>query len=174
MVCSSRRLRVIAVVLVLALTLPTIALASLSTIYSVEGVETAATTDQGTFVGNGTGIGGDDAVWQAVVVHDQLLPSCYQNPAGCAITGGTFSLVNQDVQAVTGIFSSGSITLIQQAPGCGVQIFSVVGALTNVTTPTTTGGTGTFTVTLTHFRAPFFGRCTTFFAKVSGSVAFAF
>jgi hypothetical protein len=159
------------IVAVLALSFPTIA-AALSDSYTVEGVEVAATSTQGTFVGTGAGFGGDDAVWQAVVDHRKLSPGC--ESSGCAIIGGTFSLVNQDGEAINGTFASGSITLISQAPGCGIQVFSVVGALTDVITPTTTGGTGTFLVTLTHFRAPYLGRCTTFFAKVSGTVAFIF
>ena len=172
MILSSRTLGVI-VVLVLALaTLPAVAAASLSDSYSIEGVESAATSIEGTFVGTGAGAGGDEAVWQAVVVHQVLAPSCYHTAQGCAITGGTFLLVNQDVEAVNGGFASGSIKLISQAPGCGIQVFSVVGTLIDVTTPTTTGGIGTFAVTLTHFRARFFGRCTTLFAKVSGSVSF--
>src|SRR5262249_44068496 len=167
---SSRSLGVF--VLALAVTLPTGASALLSRHYSIEGIETAATSLQGTFVGTGTGTSGDEAVWQAIVGHEVLTPSCYLSSQGCLITGGTFSLVNQDVEAVNGAFASGSITLISQARGCGIQVFSVVGTLADVTTPTTTGGAGTFAVTLTHFRALYFGRCTTFFAKVSGSVSF--
>jgi hypothetical protein len=172
MILTSRSLGAM-VVLILAVTLiPTIVLATLSSSYSVEGVETAATSTKGTFVGTGAGTSGDEAVWQAVVQHQPLSPGCYSSASGCAITGGTFSLVNQDVEAVNGEFASGSITLISQAPGCGIQVFSVLGTLTDVTTPTTGGGGGTFAVTLTHFRALYFGRCTTFFAKVSGSVSF--
>ena len=87
--------------------------------------------------------------------------------------GGTFSLVKQDVEAINGAFSCGSITLVSDALGCGIQVFNVVGILTDVTTPATTGGTGEFSVTLTHFRALYVGRCTTFFAKVSGTVTFS-
>jgi hypothetical protein len=172
MILLSRALGVIVVLVLTLATLPTVAAASLSKSYSIEGIETAATSTQGTFVGTGAGAGGDEAVWQAIVVHQVLASSCYLSALGCAITGGTFSLVNQDVEAVNGVFASGSIKLISQAPGCGIQVFSVVGTLTDVATPTTTGGVGTFAVTLTHFRALYFGRCTTFFAKVSGSVSF--
>lgn len=174
MILSSRTLGGI-IVVVLAFVFPTIAAALLSDSYSLEGVEIAATSTQGTFVGTGTGTNGDEAVWQAIVEHQPLSPGCSSSTFGCAIrAGGTFSLVNQDVEAVDGTFASGSITLITQAPGCGIQVFSVVGTLTDVTTLTTTGGVGTFAVTLTHFRAQFLGRCTTFFAKVSGSVSFLY
>src|SRR5262249_9476036 len=137
---------------------PATAVASLSTSYSVTGIETAATSTQGTFVGSANGSNGDDAVWQAVVIHLPLSQSCY-NP-GCSIIGGTFSVVNEQLEAITGDFASGTITLIRQAPGCGVQVFSVVGLLTDVS-PTVTGGPSTFSVTLTHFRALFRGQCTT-------------
>jgi len=173
MVLSSRAYGTI-VVLLIGLTFPTVAAASLSTSYSIEGVEIAATSTQGTFVGTGTGDRGDEAVWQAVVNHKKLSPGCESSASGCAITGGTFSLANQDVETINGTFSSGSITLVSEAPGCGLQVFSVVGTLTDVTTPTTANGTGNFIVTLTHFRALYLGRCTTFFAKVSGSVSFSF
>ena len=159
------------VVLVLVLGLATAASAELSSSYSIEGVEIAATSTEGTFVGNGTGTNGDEAVWQAIVEHEVLSPICYSN-GGCAITGGTFALANEDVEAVNGTFASGSITLTRQAPGCGIQVFNVLGTLIDVITPTTTGGTGTFAVTLTHFRTRLLGRCTTVFAKVSGSVSF--
>lgn len=171
MIRSSRTIEVILVV-VMAFSLPRVAVAALSGSYTVEGVEVAATSREGTFVGSGTGTDGDDAVWQAIVEHQKLSPGC--ESSGCAITGGTFSLVNQDVEAISGTFSSGSIALLREAPGCGIQVFEVVGELTDVTTLTTTGGTGTFRVMLTHFRALYFGRCTTLFAKVSGKVDFNF
>jgi hypothetical protein len=174
MIWSSRLLGVLLAVVV-TFSLSTVAAAELSESYTVEGVEIAATSTQGTFVGSGKGTtNGDDAVWQAIVGHEVLEPKCYSN-GGCAITGGTFSLVNENVEAVSGTFAAGgSITLHNQAPGCGIQVFSVDGTLTNVTTLTTTGGTGTFTATLTHFRTRFLGRCTTVFAKVSGTVTFDF
>jgi hypothetical protein len=165
--------RALALVLALFVSIaPTVAVASVSSSYAVTGIETAATSTQGTFVGTATGSNGDDAVWQAVVVHHPLMPGCYLSVQGCSITGGTFSLVNEQVETITGDFASGSITLLRQAPGCGVQVFSVVGILTDVHTPTETGGNGTFSVTLTHFRALYHGQCTTFFAKVSGNVSF--
>ena len=103
-------------------------------------------------------------------MHQALTPGCYLS--GCSITGGTFSLVNEQLETITGDFASGSIKLISQAPRCGVQVFSVLGNLTDVSTSTATGGTGTFSVTLTHFRALYRGQCTTFFVKVSGNVFF--
>ena len=173
MVLSSRILGAI-VVLVFAFALPTVA-AALSPSYFIEGVEIAATSREGTFVGTGTGDpGGDEAVWQAVVDHEKLSSRCESSASGCVITGGTFSLVNQDVEAIDGTFSSGSIKLDSEAPGCGIQVFSVFGTLTDMTTAGATGGTGSFSVTLTHFRALYLGRCTTFFAKVSGNVSFTF
>ncbi len=172
MMPSSPRIIGVILVVVLALSFPTIATA-LSDTYTVEGVEIGATSTEGTFVGSGTGTSGDDAVWQAIVDHQPLSPSCYSN-GGCEITGGTFALANGDVEAINGTFASGAITLVSQAPGCGIQVFSVLGTLTDVITPTSTGGTGTFAATLTHFRARFLGRCTTFFAKVSGTVSFDF
>jgi hypothetical protein len=167
-----RSLRLVVALALFAIIVPIVAAASVSSSYSVTGVEIAATSTQGTFVGTALGVNGDEAVWEAVVAHQALTPGCYLSSGGCSITGGTFSLVNEQVETITGDFASGSINLISQAPGCGVQVFSVLGNLTDVSTPTATGGTGTFSVTLTHFRARYRGQCTTFFAKVSGSFSF--
>ena len=87
MIRLSRALGVIVVLVLTLATLPTVAAASLSKSYSIEGIETAATSTQGTFVGTGAGAGGDEAVWQAIVVHQVLASSCYLTAQGCAITG---------------------------------------------------------------------------------------
>jgi hypothetical protein len=170
--CLPRAQALVVAIGLAAILVPAVAAASVSSSYSVTGVEIAATSTEGTFVGTAVGAAGDDAVWEASVVHQVLTPSCYLSTGGCLITGGTFSLVNEQLETITGDFASGSITLISQAPGCGVQVFSVLGNLTDVSTPTTTGGTGIFAVTLTHFRARHRGHCITFFAKVRGDVSF--
>ena len=170
----SRALMVAVAIGVAAMVAPAVAGASLSTSYSVSGVEIAATSTEGTFVGTALGTRGDDAVWEATVEHEALGPGCYLSFNGCPITGGTFSLVNEHLQTINGDFTSGAIKLISEAPGCGVQVFSVVGNLTDVSTRTKNSGTGTFAVTLIHFRTLYQGHCTTFFAKVRGTVSFSF
>jgi hypothetical protein len=141
------------------------AAAAASDSYAVTGLETAATSTQGTFVGRGAGSSGDRAVWRAVVIHQSLSSSCLA--AGCPITGGTLKLATDRFEVVSGTFTSGAVTLASEAPGCGTQVFSVAGTLA------TTGGAGTFTVSLTHYRALIFGQCTAFAATVAGSVSIA-
>ena len=73
MMAPLRRARGLVVALALfVIIVPTVAAALVSSSYSVTGVEIAATSTQGTFVGTALGTGGDDAVWEAVVVHQAL------------------------------------------------------------------------------------------------------
>ena len=46
--------------------------AAISPAYAVTGLEIAATSTQGTFVGTGTGSTGDTLAWSAVVQHTVL------------------------------------------------------------------------------------------------------
>jgi hypothetical protein len=142
------------------------AAAATSSAYNVSGIELAATSTQGTFAGTAHGSEGDSAVWKAVVQHQALSSSCLAT--GCAISsGGSFSLLNNQLSTITGSFTGGSVTLVGQAPGCGRQEFDVVGNLA------TTAGAGVFDVTLTHYRVQLFGSCITYFATVSGSATFS-
>lgn len=145
------------------LVLPGAASAAISSGYTIRGVEIAATSTQGTFVGTGAGTSGDHAGWKATVVHQQLSSSCLASSTGCAITGGNFELVNDQLDVLTGAFTGGGVKLLFQAPGCGVQLFRVTGT---VLTPL---GLGSFDVVLTHHRVWFLGACRTFGADVAGS-----
>ena len=76
-------------------------------------------------------------------------------------------------ESVSGTFANGG-TITQQSAGphCSNQRYLVSDSLTNVSIGGATGGTGTFVVTLVHYRIfiPFVG-CVTYSASVSGSVA---
>jgi hypothetical protein len=144
------------------LALPGTAAAAVSSAYSIRGIEIAATSTQGTFVGEGTGAAGDHAGWRATVVHQQLSSSCLTSSTGCAITGGTFELVNDQLDVLRGAFTGGGVRLLSQEAGCGVQRFRVTGS---VLTPL---GLGSFDVVLTHHRVSFFG-CRTVGADVVGT-----
>ena len=165
-----RKIHLVAVVAGLvsaACLVPAVAAASTSSSYTASGIELAATSTQGTFAGRATGSGGDTALWKAVVVHQDLSTGCLATSSGCPIDqGGSFSLVNNQLSSVTGSFTGGAVKLASQAPGCGIQVFDVDGQIS------TTQGTGTFDVVLTHFRTSLFGSCVTVFATVSGGVSF--
>ncbi len=143
--------------------------AVLSPSYNVAGTEIAFTPTQGAFVGIGLGSTGDKAVWKAVVDHTPLSPNA-------VITGGTLVLTSRDragqIVPLTASFTGGAVTLVDPGIPCGNQRFSVAGLLGNVTTPKSTGGTGSFTVLLTHYRAFLLGACRTYAASVVGTVAF--
>jgi hypothetical protein len=153
---------VAAVALAVLALVPGAASAAISGSYAIRGVEIAATSTQGTFVGSATGTAGDHAGWRATVVHQQLSSSCLASATGCAITGGTFELANDQLDLLRGAFTGGGVKLLYQAPGCGVQLFRVTGT---VLTPL---GLGSFDVVLTHHRVSFFG-CRTVGADVAGS-----
>jgi len=54
------------------------------------------------------------------------------------------------------------------------QTYQVVDTLKAVSTPTTSNGSGNFTVTLTHYRHRLLGRCIAYKARVSGKVSFTY
>jgi hypothetical protein len=158
-----RTLALVVALLAALCALPATAVAAVSPSYTVSGVEVAATTTQGTFVGTAQGSTGDSAAWKAVVQHQELRSSCWTT--GCTITpGGSLSVVNDQLSTITGSFTGGSVTLISGASGCGIQTFHVVGnAATSV-------GARTFDVILTHYRVSIFGSCISYFATVSGTL----
>ena len=57
---------------------------------------------------------------------------------------------------------------------CTNQKYLVADTLHDVATPSTSGGTGTFRVTLTHYRHRVLGRCIAYKARVSGTVTLAY
>jgi hypothetical protein len=147
------------------------AAAPASTAFSLVGYEYAFTSTEGHFAGVATGNAGDDGTWNTDVVHDPL------GSTPTYVDGGSFELVtigNSALDAITGTFvhHGGTITTIDTGPSCTNQRYLVQGALEDVTTTTTAGGTGAFTVTLTHYRAFVFGRCVIYKARIVGTVSF--
>ena len=172
----SRLLRFAAVALAAAATLAvpmSAAAAPTSTSFAVRGFEYAFTPTVGFFAGTATGNAGDRGTWNTYVEHDQL-----GSPPPIHVTGGSFWMATRSPSGtfdwVTGTFvhEGGEITTIDPGANCTNQRYLVTGALENVTTSTTTGGTGEFSVTLTHYRTLLFGRCVTYSASVVGSVSF--
>jgi hypothetical protein len=148
--------------------------AAISSAYAVTGIEVGATPTEGTFVGAGTGSGGDRLVWRAVVDHTALStdPS---TPA--TITGGTLAALSFGTAGQTtlaGTFVGGTVTYdtaLSSTAACGAQVYDVAGNLALASGGST--GTGTFTVLLTHYRIPLFGRCVTIGATVTGTPGLA-
>jgi hypothetical protein len=145
-----------------------------STSFAIVGYEYAFTSTVGSFAGTGAGNGGDTAVWNARVEHDPL------GSTPTYVNGGTFQMATRSptwhVDTVTGTFvrHGGMITTLNSGPNCTNQQFLVTGTLHNVATTTTSGGTGTFAATLTHFRTSLLGRCVIYAARVAGKVTFAY
>jgi len=152
----------VAVSVAVALTPPARS-ASRPQVTDVKGIEIVAHHTQGTFVGYGTGsLPGE---WTAVVDHTPLSPNA-------KITGGTLRLVTTRGDATRTLgarFTGGSITNTNPGAGCTNQTFRVVGRLT----PFSGYRSGTFSVTLTHYRHTFLGSCVSYFATTVGTLATA-
>jgi hypothetical protein len=134
---------------------------------SLKGIEVAASSTQGTFIG--TASGALPGQWAATVNHTPLSPNA-------TITGGSFSIattLNGTPTLVTGRFSGGTVTLAAGS-GCTNQQFTINGTLINVGTWYSGTGTGSFSGTLTHYRTSIFGSCVTYSASVTGSVTLTF
>lgn len=146
--------------------------APVSTTFQVQGAEIAFTSTRGTFVGRGLGNAGDRSTWKAVVDHTPL------SSMPAAITGGSFSMTTLSPtfrpDFVVGTFTGGTITVVNPGLGCTNQTFDVSGDVGSVRTSTTTGGSGSFDVVLTHYRTRIFGSCVTYGATVSGTASFAY
>jgi hypothetical protein len=173
----ARSLRCLSVALVVAaaLALPTAASAApASTSFAVTGFEYAFTQTIGFFAGNATGNAGDRGAWNTYVEHDPLgsMPTY--------VNGGSFWMATRSPAGfydwVTGtfVYHGGTITTIDPGANCTNQRYLVTGTLKNVATSTTAGGTGAFSVTLTHYRSslPLLGRCIVYSASVVGRVSF--
>jgi len=145
-----------------------------STSFAVSGSEYAFTSTAGSFAGLGNGNAGDRATWNATVVHDPLgsTPPIYID--GGSLTLDTISLTGADKVTASFVYHGGTITPINPGANCTNQTYAVTGGLENVATSTTSGGTGTFDVILTHYRTRIFGLCITYNAKVSGTATFAY
>ena len=141
-----------------------------STTFQIKGIEFAFTSTRGTFVGYGHGPVSEGSAWKAVVNHTPLS----SQPA--SITGGRFSMgtlsLAPSADFVVGTFTGGTIREVNTGAGCTNQTFRFSGTVGNVSTSTTSGGSGVFAVRLTHRRSSFFGSCVTYVATVRGSASF--
>lgn len=158
--------------LVAAALAPSRATASSTYSDTLSGYEYWASSTDGKFAG--TASGALPGSWNADVQHTALCLSCTPT---AAITGGSFSLstVNHYVPTlVTGRFTGGTVQVINPGASCTNQTFAVNGILGSVGTWWSGSGSGTFTVTLTHYRHYVFGTCVTYGASVAGSLALAF
>ena len=132
---------------------------------SISGLEYAATSTQGRFVGIASGA--LPGAWSVTVEHTPLGTSA-------AITGGDFHLVTRlagTLTAVTGDFTAGTVRQLSGFTGCASQRYAVHGVLDKVGSGAAPRGTGTLDATLTHYRTAIFGQCLTYSASVRGSLS---
>ncbi|TMD23517.1 MAG: hypothetical protein E6J07_01855 [Chloroflexi bacterium] len=130
-----------------------------------------ATPTEGQFVGEATG--SFAGTWYIDVKHQDLS----HHPA--YITGGSFRLntvINGWPDAIHGSFTPwhGTVSQLSGFTGCTNQRYSVRGELSGVGLDNGTG-TGTFSATLTHYRANvWFVGCVVYSASVTGTVSLTF
>ena len=130
-----------------------------------------ATPTEGQFVGEATG--SFAGTWYIDVKHQDLS----HHPA--YITGGSFRLntvINGWPDAIHGSFTPwhGTVSQLSGFTGCTNQRFSVHGELYGVG-PESENGSGTFSATLTHYRANlWFVGCVVYSASVTGTVSLTF
>jgi len=148
----------------LALAAPATAVAAQTYTDTVTGYEYAFTSTDGRFAG--TAAGALPGAWEADIRHTQLCLSC--SPTA-TITGGSFSLATSH-SLIVGHFTGGSVQVLNPGAGCTNQTFAVRGNLGGVGRWTAGTGSGTFAVTLTHYRRSILGHCTTYGAKVAGTL----
>jgi hypothetical protein len=145
-----------------------------STTFAIAGNEYAFTSTVGSFAGAGRGNAGDRALWNTAVQHDPL------GSVPTYVNGGSFQMVTWSptghVDSVTGTFvhHGGTITTLSTGPNCTNQRFLVTDTLQGVATRTTSGGSGSFSAVLTHYRISLFGRCMIYNARVVGTVSFTY
>jgi hypothetical protein len=142
--------------------------------FKMVGYEYAFSSTVGRFAGSGRGSAGGTSYWNATVKHDPL------GPHPTYVNGGSFAMTvlgpDAAVDAVVGRFShhGGRITALERGANCTKQQYLVTDTLRGVRTATSSNGTGTFRVTLTHYRHRVLGRCIAYKAKVFGTVNFAY
>ena len=144
-----------------------------SAVFMVSGNEYAFTQTVGSFAGHASGNAGDTGLWNTRVEHDPL------GSQPTYINGGSFQMTTVrgfSADFVTGDFvhHGGQITVIDPGANCTNQRFLVQGTLEDVDTRTTSGGTGMFSATLTHYRYSLLGHCIIYNARVAGSVSFVY
>jgi hypothetical protein len=156
----------------LALCAPSSTLAAQTYSDTISGYEYYATSTDGKFAGSAAGA--LPGAWNADVQHTPLCVSCAPT---ATITGGSFALaatLNSIPALVTGVFSGGTVQVVDIGAGCTNQSFAVDGILANVGPWYSGSGSGTFSATLTHYRYPIFGRCITYAASVAGTISLSF
>lgn len=145
-----------------------------STSFAIVGYEYAFTQTVGWFAGTGHGSVGDSAAWNARVVHDRL------GSTPTYVNGGSFTMGTRSAGGhpdfARGTFANhgGRITVLNRGAGCTNQRYRVTGTLRNVSTSTSSGGSGSFAVTLTHYRHRLLGRCLIYKARIAGTVSFGY
>jgi hypothetical protein len=141
--------------------------------FAVRGVETAFTSTSASFSGTGTGNAGDRAAWSVSIVRTR-----FDSSGRSTITGGTFMMrtvsPSWTTDSVAGTVAGGAVQKTSGFTGCTNEKFAVTVSLTNVTTKTTVGGTGTFIGELTHHRTSIFGFCAIYGATVAGVVTLSY
>jgi hypothetical protein len=145
-----------------------------STMFTISGNEYAFTSTVGSFLGTGQGNAGDRAVWNTSVQHDPL------GSVPTYVNGGSFQMATTSpaghVDSVTGtfVYHGGMITILSTGPNCTNQRFQVTGTLEDVSTRTSSGGSGVFSAVLTHYRISLFGHCVIYNARVAGTASFTY
>jgi hypothetical protein len=145
--------------LAVLLLVPESALANRAYTVQVKGIEYSATTTVGKFAGTATGR--LPGTWQARVVHDPI-----DAARTAPITDGSFQLYSHT--KITGDFVDGAVTRLNTPTTCADERFDVRGNLA-----LDGGGTGQFTVLLTHLVTPVEARCVTYAATVGGTLTLA-
>jgi len=166
------RLFVAAALATLAVLLPATEAAAAGYSDTIRGLEYFATSTEGRFAGVASG--SLPGTWNVDVVHTPLCLSCAPT---ATITNGSFTLLtelNALPTVVAGTFSGGHVQVVNPGVNCTNQTFLVSGILAGVHSSAGGNGTGSFDVTLTHFRSSLFGRCTTYGATVSGTLTTSF
>jgi hypothetical protein len=170
-----RSLLLVALALVTALAIPAAAAAApASTTFVVSGHEYAFTSTVGCFAGTALGNEGDRAAWNTCVEHDPL------GSEPTYINGGRFAMATRspagtyDYVTGTFVYHGGTVETIDPVVNCTNQRYLVSGALEDVSTSTSSGGSGMFAATLTHFRTRIFGRCIAYRATVVGTASFVY
>jgi hypothetical protein len=136
---------------------------------TISGYEYAFTSTDGKFAG--TASGSLPGTWKVDVQHTALCRSCTPT---ATITGGSFSVatVHNGLPAVvTGAFTGGTVQLTNPGANCTNETFAVNGILGHVGWWTRGSGSGTFRVTLTHYRRSILGSCVTYGASIRGALS---
>src|SRR5438045_2488462 len=166
-----RTLLVLALVL-FVLSVPATAEAAQTYDDTISGHEYFATSTDGKFAGIASGA--LPGYWNTDVQHTPLCLSCTPT---ATITGGSFELattLNGIPTLVTGDFTDGAVQVTNVGADCTNQTFTVDGVLGSVGPWYRGNGSGSFDVTLTHYRRLVFGSCITYAASVAGTLSLTF